>query len=188
MAISVWCIWKNFHSPGPDEDCWAYQRSKIQSRRVYVTLQSWRDLLKRQLMGWFWRRALWDQRHEVDYTLKGELHWPDSSSIFRGLSCNRTTSKEWSLPRHWRGHDKQWTTGRIRKFNCRNEWDELLNADRAKIRGSGPNGRRLWRQWLRSAATVAVIEERLVYIVSARLMANANHLITLHCNVSSRTV
>jgi hypothetical protein len=46
--------------------------------------------------------------------LQGELRWPDSNSMFRGLSCNRTTSKEWSLPRHWRGHDKQWTAGRIR--------------------------------------------------------------------------
>jgi hypothetical protein len=50
------------------------------------------------------------------------------------------------------------------------------------------NGRRLWRQWLRSAVTVAVIKERLVDIVSARLMANGNHLITIHCNVSSRTL
>jgi hypothetical protein len=42
-------------------------------------------------------------------------------SMFGGLSCNMTASKDWSLLRHWRGHDKQWTAGRIRKFNRRNE-------------------------------------------------------------------
>jgi hypothetical protein len=47
------------------------------------------------------------------------------------------------------------------------------------------NSRLLWRQWLRSAVTVAMIKERLADIVSARLMINVNHLITLHWNVSS---
>jgi hypothetical protein len=53
--------------------------------------------------------------------LKGKFRWPDSNSMFRGPSCNRTTSKEWPFPRHWRGHDKQWTACQIRKFNRRNE-------------------------------------------------------------------
>jgi hypothetical protein len=55
------------------------------------------------------------------FPVKGKLRWPDSNSMFRSLSCNRTTSKEWSLPQHWRGHDKQWIAGRMRKFNRRNE-------------------------------------------------------------------
>jgi hypothetical protein len=53
--------------------------------------------------------------------VNGELRWPDSSSMFRGLSCNRTTYKEWYLPRHWRGYDKQWIAGRMRKVSRRNE-------------------------------------------------------------------
>jgi hypothetical protein len=52
---------------------------------------------------------------------KGELRWQHSNSIFRGLSCNRTASKEWYMWRHWRGHEKQWIIGRIRKFNRTNE-------------------------------------------------------------------
>jgi hypothetical protein len=41
--------------------------------------------------------------------------------MFRGLSCTMTTSKEWSLPRRSRVHDKKWAARRIRKFNRRNE-------------------------------------------------------------------
>jgi hypothetical protein len=34
-------------------------------------------------------------------TIKGEIPWPDNNAMFRKLSCNRTTFKEWYLPRHW---------------------------------------------------------------------------------------
>jgi hypothetical protein len=54
-------------------------------------------------------------------TSKGELRWPDNNLILGGLSWNRTASKGRCFPWHWRGHDKQWTAGRISRFNRRNK-------------------------------------------------------------------
>jgi hypothetical protein len=51
LAISVWTIWKIFHLTGSDEDFWVYQKSKIQSWRAYMTLQSWCNLLERHFIG-----------------------------------------------------------------------------------------------------------------------------------------
>jgi hypothetical protein len=65
-------------------------------------------------------------------SVKGELCCPDSNSMFRELSWNRTMSKECSFLRQWREHDKQWTAGRIRKFNHRNE-GYLQHDDEIKL-------------------------------------------------------
>jgi hypothetical protein len=72
VAISVWIIWNFFHSTESDKDFWAYPRSKIQSWRTDMTLQSWCDLLKRQLIGWFWRRDF--MRPKTLSRLHREIH------------------------------------------------------------------------------------------------------------------